>query len=66
MRTGLPPRRLLAGGLVVVGLAAIVAGLLAGAGAPAEVQGRDRPVNIGAGNLSDISAHNSPTPCNVT
>jgi hypothetical protein len=61
VRTGLPPRRLLAGGLVVVGLAAIVAGLLAGAGAPAEVQGRDRPVNIGAGNLSDISAHNSPT-----
>ena len=49
--------------LLVAGIALLVASLLV-AGTPggqSRLIGRDRPVNAGAGNLGDISAHNSPS-----
>jgi hypothetical protein len=48
--------------LIAAGAAAIVASQVVGDGdAAAKVDGGDRPVNVGAGDLGDISAHNSPT-----
>jgi hypothetical protein len=47
---------------LVLGGGALAAGAITGGGAPVlRVAGGDRPVNVGAGDLSDISAHNSPT-----
>jgi hypothetical protein len=47
--------------LIVAGVVAILASQILGGSAGARVDGGDRPVNLGAGDLSDISAHNSPT-----
>src|SRR5919202_2986647 len=52
---------LLGASLILVGAGAVVASSASG-GRPAEkVVGRDAPVNAGARNANDISAHNSPT-----
>ncbi|CAA9517070.1 MAG: GH33 [uncultured Solirubrobacteraceae bacterium] len=45
--------------LLLVGIVLIVVSLLQGD--TSRVDADDAPVNVGAGNLSDISAHNSPT-----
>lgn len=56
------PGRGVAAALIVAGVATIAGSQLVGGGdAAAKVDGGDRPVNVGAGDLSDISAHNSPT-----
>ncbi len=64
-----PPRRwrdssllgLLGASLILVGAGAVVASGASGTRASAKIVGRDAPVNAGARNLNDISAHNSPT-----
>lgn len=58
-----PHRRVLAGGLALLVVAGALALLLRGAGdTPRGLPiGADRPVNAGAGDLGDISAHTSPT-----
>jgi hypothetical protein len=61
MKLGLPMRRLVAGALLVLGAAAILASQLLGDDGSPRLDGGDRPVNVGAGSLGDISAHNSPT-----
>lgn len=47
--------------LILVGAAMVVAAQLASGGASARVVGTDRPVSASAGDLADITAHNSPT-----
>ena len=54
-------RRTAIAGLVLLAAALLVAGQLVHGSASARVAGHDRPVNVGAGDLADISAHNSPT-----
>jgi len=48
-------------GLLAAGVALALASQLVDAGAGQTVDGGDRPVNVGAGDLGDITAHNSPT-----
>ncbi|MBW3653346.1 MAG: exo-alpha-sialidase [Actinobacteria bacterium] len=57
----LPHRARIGAALLLVGVALIVASLLAAGGSRMRLAGGDAPVNVGAANLGDISAHNSPT-----
>lgn len=43
------------------GIACLLASALVDVGVSARLSGSDQPVNVGAGDRSDISAHNSPT-----
>ncbi|MGI9099799.1 MAG: sialidase family protein [Solirubrobacteraceae bacterium] len=54
-------RRVATAALILVGAAILLAAQLVSAGEPARVDGADRPVSVGAGDLGDITAHNSPT-----
>jgi hypothetical protein len=54
-------RRVLPAALIAAGVACVLLSQVAGGGASARVAGADRPVNVGAADLADISAHNSPT-----
>jgi hypothetical protein len=47
--------------LVAVGASVVIWSALAGTAAPARVLGGDRPVDEGASDPGDLSAHNSPT-----
>ena len=55
------PRLTLVAAALLLGGAALVLASLAVAGDGARLKASDRPVNAGAGNLGDISVHNSPT-----
>jgi hypothetical protein len=54
-------RRIAIVALILVGAVSILAAQLVSGDASARVDGADRPVNAGAGDLADITAHNSPT-----
>jgi hypothetical protein len=56
----LPPLTRICGALLIAGVALVVSSLLLFDDSGARVAGGDRPVNVGAKNLGDISAHNSP------
>ena len=56
----LPRPAVLGAALLVAGALLLAASVLAG-GDRVRLDGSDRPVNAGAGDLGDISAHNSPT-----
>ena len=47
--------------LMVAGAATVLAAQVVSTRASARVEGTDRPINVGAGDLGDIAAHNSPT-----
>lgn len=49
------------GALLIAGVALLASSLLLSDSSSARVAGGDRPVNAGATDLGDISAHNSPT-----
>ena len=52
---------LVAAGLLLAAAVLLLAALLLDGGAQDRLEGVDRHVNVGAANLGDISAHNSPT-----
>jgi len=56
----LPRHQALGAALLVASVLLLAASALVGADGP-QRDGSDRPVNAGAGDLGDISAHNSPT-----